>query len=76
MENSHFSTLQWSDNFLANNFFSFFNIFEFNIKFDKGKLGENKVLTLVRMALWAPYVEWPKKRSVLAVPPLQLIQKF
>jgi hypothetical protein len=25
---------------------------------------------------WRPDVEWPKKRSVLAVPPLQLIQKF
>jgi hypothetical protein len=28
------------------------------------------------MALCVPDVEWPKKRSVLAVPPLQLIQKF
>ncbi len=33
-------------------------------------------LTLIKMALRHPYVEWPKKRSVLTVPPLQLIQKF
>ena len=33
-------------------------------------------LTLIKMALLAPDVEWPKKRSVLEVPSLQLIQKF
>jgi hypothetical protein len=33
-------------------------------------------LTLIKMALFGPDVEWPKKRIVLAVPPLQLIQKF
>jgi hypothetical protein len=33
-------------------------------------------LTLIKMALWRPDVEWPTKRSVLAVPPLQLIQKI
>jgi hypothetical protein len=34
------------------------------------------LLTLIEMAYSAPDVEWPKIWSVLAVPSLQLIQKF
>jgi hypothetical protein len=33
-------------------------------------------LTLIKRPFGCPDIEWPKRRSVLAVPPLQLIQKF
>jgi hypothetical protein len=34
------------------------------------------LLTLIKMAYSSPDVEWPKIWSVLAVPSLQMIQKF
>ncbi len=33
-------------------------------------------LTLVEWPFWRPYAEWPTLLSVLAVPPLQLIQNL
>jgi hypothetical protein len=47
-------------------------------RIEKGRDDNMKglILTLIKIAYSSPDVEWPKIWSVLAVPSLQLIQKF